>query len=398
MVAHSLKDSARRRAGRHWTRARGACSSACAGIGTRAASFKAGEGPGRLCCVTSELFGLLPDGTRVASWTLENAAGVRVRLIDFGAAIVSIEVPDRDGRTADVALGFDTLDGYVGHRGCLGAVVGRFANRIAHARFSLDGRDYQLRPRGGAHHLHGGPDGFDRVTWRGEWVTPGSAVRFVRRSPDGEEGYPGNCDVSVTYALGDDAALTVDYVATTDAPTPLNLSQHTYFNLAGHDSATILDHELTLVAGHFTPVDDTLIPTGEVRGVDGSAFDFRRPVRIGARIESGDRQLRIAGGYDHNFVIDRTRSGLEPAARVHDPATGRTLEVLTTDPGVQFYTGNFLDGSQVGKGGHAYQRRSGFCLETQHFPDSPNQLSFPDTILRPGRRFASTTVFRFTAT
>lgn len=348
--------------------------------------------------MTSELFGLLPDGTRVASWTLENAAGIRVRLIDFGAAIVSIEVPDREGRVADVALGFDTLDGYVGHRGCLGAVVGRFANRIAHARFSLDGRDYQLRPRGGAHHLHGGPDGFDRVCWRGEWATPGRAVRFVRRSPDGEEGYPGNCDVSVTYTLGDDAALTVDYAATTDAPTPLNLSQHTYFNLGGHDTGSILEHELTLVASHFTPVDDTLIPTGEVRGVDGSALDFRRPVRIGARIESGEPQLRIAGGYDHNFVIDRTGSGLEPAAVVRDPTSGRTLEVLTTEPGIQFYTGNFLDGSQVGKGGYAYQRRSGFCLETQHFPDSPNQASFPDTILRPGRRFSSTTVFRFTVT
>ena len=347
--------------------------------------------------MSCDSFGALADGTAISIWTLRNANGMRVRLIDFGAAIVSVDVPDRTGRTVDVALGFDTLDDYLSHRGCLGAVVGRFANRIAHARFSLDGRDYVLRPRGGAHHLHGGPDGFDRVAWRGEWVTPGRAVRFSRRSPDGEEGYPGNCDVTVTYTFDDDDALTVAYAATTDAPTPINLSQHTYFNLAGHDSGDILDHELTLAASHFTPVDDSLIPTGEIRGVDGTALDFRRPVRVGARIESGETQLRIAGGYDHNFVLDRTGDGLEFAARVRDPKSGRTLEVFTTEPAVQFYTGNFLDGSQVGKGGHAYQRRFGFCLETQHFPDSPNQPSFPDTILRPGDRFSSTTVFRFGA-
>lgn len=348
--------------------------------------------------MTSELFGLLPDGTPISLWTLTNRAGTRVRLIDFGAAIVSIEVPDRRGHSADVVLGFDTLDGYVGHRGCLGAVVGRFANRIANARFTLDGMDYHLRPRGGVHHLHGGPDGFDRVAWHGAWITPGRSVRFSRRSPAGEEGYPGNCDVEVTYTLADDASLTVDYAAVTDAATPINLSQHTYFNLAGQDSGTILDHELTLRASGFTPVDDTLIPTGELRTVDGTAFDFRQPVRIGARIESGEEQMRRAGGYDHNFVIDRASSDLEHAARVTDPESGRTLDVFTTEPGIQFYTGNFLDGSQVGKQRYAYRRRSGFCLETQHFPDSPNQPSFPDTVLRPGVPFRSTTVFTFTAT
>lgn len=348
--------------------------------------------------MTSELFGRLPDGTAVSIWTLANPAGTRVRLIDFGAAIVSIHVPDREGRLADVVLGFETLDGYLGHRGCLGAVVGRFANRIANARFTLDGRDYHLRPRGSGHHLHGGPEGFDRVAWHGEWIRPGRSARFSRSSPDGEEGYPGRCDVAVTYSLGDDATLTVDYAATSDAPTPINLSQHTYFNLAGHDRGSILDHELTLRASQFTPVDDTLIPTGELRRVDGTAFDFRQPVRIGARIESGEEQIRRAGGYDHNFVIDRSAAGLELAARARDPQSGRVLDVFTTEPGVQFYTGNFLDGSQVGKGGYAYERRSGFCLETQHFPDSPNQPSFPDTILRPGGRFSSTTVFAFTAT
>lgn len=345
--------------------------------------------------MSRELFGPLPDGTAVFLWTLTNAAGARVRLIDFGATIVSIEVPDGRGGLVDVALGFDSLEGYVSHRGCLGAVVGRFANRIANARFTLDGHDYRLRPRGGVHHLHGGPEGFDRVAWHGEWLEPGRSVRFSRRSPDGEEGYPGACDIRVTYTFDDETRLTVAYEATSDAPTPVNLSQHTYFNLAGHTAGGILDHELTLGASHFTPVDDTLIPTGEIRSVDGTSLDFRRPVRVGARIDSGESQLRIAGGYDHNFVLDRT--GAEPAfaARVRDPESGRTLEVSTTEPGIQFYTGNFLDGSQVGKGGFAYQRRYGLCLETQHFPDSPNQPSFPDTILRPGQTFRSRTEFRF---
>ena len=345
--------------------------------------------------MSCELFGVLADGTAVQIWTLTNASGVRVRLIDFGAAIVSIELPAPDGQLVDVVLGFDTLDAYVEHRGCLGAVVGRFANRIAHARFTLDGHDYQLRSRGGAHHLHGGPDGFDRVVWQGEWVSPGRAVRFQRRSPAGEEGYPGTCDVSVTYTLDDAATLAVEYAATSDAPTPINLSQHSYFNLAGHDAGSILDHTLTLGATHVTPVDATLIPVGEIRSVDGTALDFRRPVRIGARIDSADEQIRIAGGYDHNFVLDRTDDGLAFAARVVEPVSGLTLEVHTTEPGVQFYTGNFLDGSQVGKGGVPYQRRHGFCLETQHFPDSPNQPAFPDTILRPGRTFRSRTEFRF---
>ena len=343
----------------------------------------------------SESFGVLPDGTPVRLWTLESAAGTRVRLTDFGAAVVSIEVPDREGRIADVALGYDTLDGYVAGRSCLGAIVGRFANRIAHARFSLDGTTYHLRPRGGVHHLHGGPGGFDRVPWHGEWVTPGRAVRFRRRSPDGEEGYPGNCDVAVTYTLGEDGVLAVAYEAIADAPTPINLSQHTYFNLAGHDAGSVLDHEVTLAASRFTPVDETLIPTGEIRSVTGTAFDFRLPVRVGARIDAGEEQLRLAGGYDHNFVIDRVGTGLELAVRVAEPRSGRTLEVRTTEPGLQFYTGNMLDGSQVGKGGHRYARRFGFCLETQHFPDSPNHPSFPDAILRPGQTFRSETEFRF---
>jgi aldose 1-epimerase len=346
--------------------------------------------------MSCERFGTLADGTAIFIWTLTSRAGLRVRVIDYGAAITAIELPDGRGGTVHVALGFDSLDAYVAHRGCLGAVVGRFANRIRHARFTLDGREYHLRPRGGAHHLHGGPDGFDRVAWRGEWVEDGRAVRFSRRSPDGEEGYPGNCDVAVTYRVADDGlTLRVDYEATTDAPTPINLSQHTYFNLAGHGAGSILDHEVQLNASHFTVVDADLIPTGEIRSVDGTALDFRRPVRIGARIDAAEEQLRFAGGYDHNFVLDRTGDGLELAARVREPRSGRTLEVRTTEPGVQFYTGNNLEGEVPGRGGASYTRRTGFCLETQHFPDSPNQPSFPNTILRPGETFRSTTELAF---
>ena len=300
-------------------------------------------------------FGTLADGTAVSIWTLANDAGMRVRIMDFGAAVLSIEAPDRDGRLADVALGYDTLDDYVNFRGCLGAIVGRFANRIAHGRFVLDGRTIQVPPRGGVHHLHGGPNGFDRQVWSGQWIEPGRSVRFSRRSPDGEEGYPGTCEVSVSYTLTDANELAVDYAATTDAPTPVNLSQHTYFNLAGHDAGGMLDHEIQIVASQYTAVDETLIPTGSLPPVAGSAFDFRTPHTIGSRIEDADPQLLIAGGYDHNFVLDREGGGLQVAVRVRDPRSGRTLEVRTTEPGVQFYTGNMLDGSQMGKGGHPYR-------------------------------------------
>jgi aldose 1-epimerase len=345
-----------------------------------------------------EHFGKLLDGTSVSVCTLTNANGMRVRAIDYGASIVSIEVPDRKGRLADVALGFDTLETYLAHSGCLGAIVGRFANRIAFGRFTLDGRRYQLPLRSGAHHLHGGPEGFDRRVWTANWAAPGRAVQFARRSFDGEEGYPGNCDVAVTYAVTDRNELVVTYEARTDAATPINLSQHTYFNLAGHDAGDVLDHELMLRASHFTVVDDALIPTGEIRPVAGTPLDFRTPTRIGTRIDSADDLVRLAGGYDHNFVIDRPAGqDLVLAARVREPKTGRTLEVRTTEPGVQFYTGNFLDGTQVGKGGHPYHRRAGFCLETQHYPDSPNHPAFPSTILRPGERFHSRTVFAFGA-
>ena len=342
-----------------------------------------------------ETFGVMPDGTVVSCWTLQNSTGMRVRLIDYGAAIAAIELPDGHGGLVDVALGYDTLDAYRTSRGCLGAVVGRFANRIACGRFTLDGREYQLPLRGGPHHLHGGPEGFDRQCWKGSWEELARAVRFARRSPAGEAGYPATCDVSVTYSLSDHNELSVVYTAVADEATPVNLSQHAYFNLAGHDSGDILAHEVAIAADYFTPVDETRIPTGEQRAVDATPFDLRSPVPVGSRVDADDEQLRIGGGFDHNFVL--RQRGAEPtlAALVRDPVSGRTLEVRTTEPGVQFYSGNSLDGSQVGKGVHPYRARAGLCLETQHFPDSPNQPSFPSTILRPGAEFRSETVFAF---
>lgn len=344
----------------------------------------------------SSSFGFMSDGTPVLAWTLERE-GFRVRLIDYGAAITSIEVPDRHGAMADVVLGYDALDDYRTRRGCLGAVVGRYANRIAYGRFELDGRVHALPLRGGPHCLHGGPEGFDKQVWHGEWVSDAqTSVRFVRLSADGEGGFPGNCHVSVTYTVTPDRALVVDYAAEADAPTPINLSQHVYFNLAGHDAGDVLSQELELYASRFTPVDDVLIPTGERRDVRGTAFDFLAPRAIGARMaDAHEPQLRRAGGYDHNYIVDRDAAGPARVATVVDPLSGRMLIVTSTEPGVQFYTGNSLDGSQVGKGGVAYRRHAGFCLETQHFPDSPNRPAFPSTILRPGDRFSSRTTFRF---
>lgn len=341
------------------------------------------------------IFGVLPGDVSVSLWILSNAQGARVRLIDYGAAIVSVEVPDGRGRLADVVLGYDTLEAYRTRRGCLGAVVGRYANRINRGQFSLDGVGYQLALRGGIHALHGGPEGFDKQAWRGTWVEQGRSVRFAYRSVAGEGGFPGTCDVEVSYRLTDDNTLAVAYAATTDAPTPINLSQHVYFNLAGHDAGDIGAHELQLEADHFTPVDDSLVPTGEVRSVEGTPFDFRRARAIGSRIDMPDPQLQVAGGYDHNYVLRSAKDEGLTAARVVEPTSGRTLVVETSEPGVQFYTGNSLDGSQVGKSGRPYGRRAGFCLETQHFPDSPNHAAFPDTILRPGVTFRSETRFRF---
>jgi aldose 1-epimerase len=339
----------------------------------------------------------MPDGTVIDLFTLTNAHGVSVRAITFGAILVSIKVPDPSGRLEDVAIGHDTLDGYLTRSRFFGAAVGRYGNRIGGAQFTLDGREYPLAKNNGPNHLHGGITGFDKVVWRGAVTQDprGASVVFARTSPDGEEGYPGTLDSTISYTLTASDELVIEYQATTDKTTHVNLTNHSYFNLAGDGSGDVLAHRLTLYADRYTPVDAGQIPTGELAPVEGTPFDFRRETPIGARIDSPHDQLRIGGGYDHNFVINRNGPGLVRAARVVEPSSGRTLEVSTTEPGVQFYSGNRLDGSITGKGGHVYGARAGFCLETQHFPDSPNKPQFPSTVLRPGEVYRSATVFRF---
>ncbi len=317
----------------------------------------------------------------------------------YGAIVVSLRVRDRTGNLGDIVLGFDSLTGYVKHPVYFGAIVGRYGNRIAKGRFTLDGKTYRLAINNGPNHLHGGIKGFDKVIWQAEPFKgdSGVGVAFSHTSPDGDEGYPGTLAVRARYLLTDRDELVLDYEATTDMPTLINLTQHSYFNLAGAGNGDILGHTLMIAADSFTPVDSTLIPTGVVAPVAGTALDFRAPTAIGARIDDHDPQLQYAGGYDHNFVLQRAGpgGGLVHAARVVAPTTGRTLDVSTTEPGLQFYSGNFLDGTISGKGGHAYGRRSGFCLETQHYPDSPNEPRFPSTILRPGQEYRSRTVYTF---
>ena len=337
-------------------------------------------------------FGALPDGRPVRVYTLINKNGLKARLINYGATLVELTAPDRDGRFADIVLGFDTLEGYLKSSPYFGCIVGRYGNRIAKGRFTLDGAEYELAVNNGANHLHGGIVGFDKVLWTAEPVSSESArgVRFGYLSPDGEEGYPGNLRVTVTYLLTDADELSIRYEAETDKATPVNLTHHSYFNLAGQGSGDILGHELTLFAPSYTPVDDGLIPTGRIAPVAGTPFDFRKPVAIGARI------AQVPGGYDHNFVLEGG-SGIAPAAAVYEPSSGRVLEISTTEPGIQFYAGNFLDGTIVGKAGKAYPKHAGFCLETQRFPDSPNQPGFPSTILRPGTKLVSLTTHKLAA-
>ena len=356
--------------------------------------------------VTRAPFGTIPGGTAVELFTFSNAAGLEVRAMTYGAIIVSLRTPDRRGQLDDVVLGYDTAAEYVTSKTTyFGAVVGRYANRIAKGRFTLDGRTYPLATNDGPNHLHGGKKGFDTAIWRGEPFQDdrGVGVAFTYLSPDGEEGYPGTLTTRVTYILTDTNELIFDFHAITDAPTIVNLAQHSYFNLAGHGARDVLDHELQLFADRYTPVDETLIPTGELATVDGTPFDFRRPTMIGARIGEAHVQLRRGRGYDHNWVLTRSgpstslraSGGLQPAAKVIERSTGRTMEIATTEPGVQFYSGNFLDGGTVGKQGRAYRHRYGFCLETQHYPDSPNKPQFPSTALRPGQEYRSRTVLTF---
>ena len=341
-------------------------------------------------------FGRTAEGDAVDLFTLTNAHGIEVRAMSYGGIIVSLRVPDREGRLDDVVLGHESLEGYLKSPSYFGAIVGRYGNRIAKGQFTLDGRTYKLATNNGPNHLHGGVKGFDKVVWKAEpFEHPdGVGVVFSYLSKDGEEGYPGRLSARVTYTLNDRDELAFDYFATTDKATPVNLTQHSYFNLVGDAKRDVLDHELLIDADRFTAVDATLIPTGVLAPVQGTPLDFRTPIAIGARIEQPDEQLRRGGGYDHNFVLNH-KPGLALAARVFEPTTGRVLEVSTTEPGLQFYSGNFLDGTVTGKSGRVYRRRYGFCLETQHFPDSPNHPDFPSTILRPGREYRSKTVLAF---
>jgi aldose 1-epimerase len=320
-----------------------------------------------------------------------------VRVTNYGCIIVSIRVPDKRGRMDDVVLGFDNFAGYLDNKPFFGALVGRYASRIAKARFTLDGVQYSLAVNNGPNSLHGGNKGFNKVAWKAEpFEHPdGVGLIFTYTSKDGEEGYPGHLNVKVTYTLTSQDELALDYEATTDKATPINLTQHSYFNLAGEGHGHILGHKLTLNADRFTPVDKTLIPTGELRSVKNTPMDLVKPTAIGARINQNDEQLVLGRGYDFNFVINRTGSGPAWAARVREPKTGRVLEVYTTEPAVQFYTGNFLDGSVIGKQGHVYQQHFGFCLETQHFPDSPNRPDFLSTILQPRQVYKSRTSYKF---
>jgi aldose 1-epimerase len=342
-------------------------------------------------------FGTMPDGKAVSLYTIQSPSGMKMTVTNYGATIVSLTAPDRNGVQDDVVLGFDTLDEYIAGSPYFGAIVGRYGNRIAGGSFELNGETYSLAQNNGENHLHGGVKGFDKVYWEASPFSMGSEHGLVMTytSPDGDEGYPGSLQAKVTYLLTADNRLIVSYQAVTDKATPVNLTQHSYFNLAGPGSDTILDHELTIAADHFTPIDAGFIPTGEILSVEGTPFDFRTPTAIGARIDSPDEQLKNGLGYDHNFVLSDMSEGLKLAAKVYDRSSGRILEITTNEPGVQFYSGNFLDGTLTGKGGHTARYRSGFCLETQHFPDSPNQPTFPSTILEPGGLYATQTVFAF---
>lgn len=362
------------------------------GLAMSGASAQTGAG------VRTENWGNTSDGEPVTLYTLTNPSGASVAIATWGATVVSIKVPGKSGTPGEVTLGFDSLDGYLKPNPYFGAVVGRYGNRIGGAKFTLDGQTYTLAKNDGENLLHGGRRGFDKHNWKAREVNSpdGPSVALTHVSPDGDEGFPGTLTATVTYTWTADNALRIEYHATTDKPTVLNLTNHTYFNLAGPGSGPVLDHRLMIDADRFTPVDKGLIPTGALRPVGGTPFDFRTPHRIGERIENAqDEQIVFGRGYDHNFVLNGKAGTLRLAARVTEPTSGRVLEVQTTEPGVQFYSGNFLDGSVIGRNGVAYQKRTGFCLETQHFPDSPNRPDFPSVVLRPGETYETTTEYRF---
>ena len=341
-------------------------------------------------------FGKLQDGGSADLYILTNAHGMEAHITNFGATLVSLKVPDKSGKSGDIVLGFDKLNSYETGKAFLGATVGRYGNRIAHAKFTLDGKEYTLPKNDGDNHLHGV---FNKVLWTAKDVSTasGQALEVSYLSKDGEEGYPGNLSVKIVFTVpANENAFKIDYTSTTDKDTVLNLTHHSYFNLAGQGNGDILGDQLTILASRFTPVDTTLIPTGELRKVAGTPFDFTKPTAIGARIEQNDEQLKFGKGYDHNWVLDK-KAGNGPAlaAEVYAPTSGRVMDVLTTEPGIQFYSGNFLDGTISGKDGKTYGHRSALCLETQHFPDSPNHPDFPSTQLKPGQKFHSVTIYKF---
>ena len=343
--------------------------------------------------VSKQAFGHTSEGTAVDLYTLADGK-VEARIMTYGGIIVSLRTPDRNGKLDDVVLGYDSVDKYIAQTPYFGAIIGRYANRIAHGSFQLDRKTYSIPKNNGDNALHGGTRGFDKVVWTARQIKDG--VELVYVSKDGDQGFPGKLTTTVRYTL-DGSALRIEYSATTDKDTVLNLTNHSYFNLAGQGEGDVLGHVVKIDASRFTPVDAAQIPTGELKPVEGTPFDFRMPHAIGERIDADDVQLHIGGGYDHNFVLDHAPGELAQAAEVYEPTTGRILRVLTTEPGVQLYTGNNLDGSITGKEGRVYKRRFAFCLETQHFPDSPNHANFPSTELEPGQEFHSVTVFQFDA-
>jgi aldose 1-epimerase len=345
-------------------------------------------------------FGELSDGRKIEAVELSNSSGVSARVMTLGATLQALSAPDKQGKSADIVLGYRTAAEYLAKPQYFGVSVGRYANRIAKGKFTLDGKAYSLAVNDGPNHLHGGTKGFDKVVWQIDSTKSGSPASVVLSytSPDGEEGYPGTLKVTATYSLSDKNELTIDYRATTDKPTIVNITNHSYFNLAGEaGTADVLGQRLTLAADAFTPVDSTLIPTGEKKSVAGTPFDFRKPTLIGARVRDGrDEQMRYGRGYDHNFVVNGAAGTMRLAARVEDPSSGRVMELLTTAPGVQFYSGNFLDGTSVGKSGRIYRQGDALCLEPQVFPDAPNQKDFPSARLDPGKTYSNSMILRFT--
>jgi len=354
------------------------------------------------CCshstssITKADFGKTTDGLPVELFTLQNGRGMEAKIATYGGLVTSLKVPDKNGQLGDVVLGYDNLNGYIKSSPYFGALIGRYGNRICKGHFTLNGQTYNLAANNGPNALHGGLKGFDKVVWSVKSAVvkaDGPQLTMTYVSRDGEEGYPGNLSVTAVYTITRDNALRLDYTATTDKDTVVNLTQHSYFNLAGHGD--ILGHEVYLNADKFTPVDATLIPNGELRDVTGTPFDFRTPTTIGARVNASDEQIKFGGGYDHNWVINKKWGELSLMARVSESTSGRTLEVWSTEPGLQFYSGNFLDGSITGKGGWVYQYRNGFCMEPQHYPDSPNQPNFPSVVLHPGETYHNTIIYRF---